>query len=278
MKKAIVAYIPVLHEGYRRFFDAHKDAQGLFIINEAIAKSFVPLAKDIRALPPETIAMSLKAWNIFKSIRVADETDIRSLADADEVVMPDDEVMRSLASLHLPDANVVFDPAFLRWDKHKATEKQSVQVDQIVSRDKKDRDIVLALFEEAEKSSDWWRHVAAGLVKDGKVISISHNTHVPSEYMPYVDGDPRAEFSKGVNLELSTAIHAEALLIADAARQGISLDGASLYVTTFPCPPCAKLIAYSGIKKLYYAGGYGVLDGERVLKANGVEIIFVETE
>ena len=51
-----------------------------------------------------------------------------------------------------------------------------------------------------------------------------------------------------------------------------------MYVTTFPCPTCAKLIAYSGIKKLYAGGGYAVLDGELVLKAKGVKIIFVEPD
>jgi dCMP deaminase len=50
-----------------------------------------------------------------------------------------------------------------------------------------------------------------------------------------------------------------------------------MYVTTFPCPPCAKMIAFSGVKKLYYAGGYGVLDGEAIMKSKGVEIIFVDT-
>jgi dCMP deaminase len=131
---------------------------------------------------------------------------------------------------------------------------------------------------EAGKSSDWWRHVASAIVKDGKVLLVAHNHHIPSAQTPYIQGDPRSDFQKGVNLELSTAIHSEASLIAQAAEKGISLRGASVYVTTFPCPPCAKLIAYSGIKKVYYSSGYGVLDGESVLKVKGVEIIFVETK
>jgi dCMP deaminase len=137
--------------------------------------------------------------------------------------------------------------------------------------------MIKILREEAEKSSDWWRQVGGLIVKDGSIISKTHNRHVPHEQTPYIDGDPRADFSKGVNLELSTAIHCEAFLIADAAHKGVSLLGAEMYVTTFPCPPCAKLIAYSGIKKLYYADGYGVLDGERILKNRGVDIIFVKT-
>ena len=94
--------------------------------------------------------------------------------------------------------------------------------------------------------------------------------------MPYVNGDPRNNFHKGDHIEISTAIHAEAQMIAEAARKGVSLEGADMYVTVFPCPPCAKLIAFSGIKNLYCGGGYGVLDGEAVLKSKDVKIFFVE--
>ena len=49
-----------------------------------------------------------------------------------------------------------------------------------------------------------------------------------------------------------------------------------MIVTDFPCPPCAKLVAYSGIKKLFYLKGYAMLDGERILKDAGVEIIKIK--
>ena len=105
---------------------------------------------------------------------------------------------------------------------------------------------------------------------------MSHNKHLPSPHSPYAEGDPRNNFHKGIGIEYSTTLHAEAGLIAEAARKGISLEGTSMYVSVFPCPPCAKLVAYCGIKKLYYSGGYSVLDQERILKSRGVEIIFVE--
>lgn len=99
-----------------------------------------------------------------------------------------------------------------------------------------------------------------------------HNKHVPTEYVTAYEGDPRASFHKGEYLKVSTAVHAEALLIAEAAKQGISLDGAELLVTTFPCPVCAKQIAYSGVKKVYFIEGYSVLDGERILKDKKIKI------
>jgi len=129
--------------------------------------------------------------------------------------------------------------------------------------------------EEANKSSDIWRHVGAAIVSKGEIIRM-FNQHLPSPHTPYVNGDPRNNFHKGDHIEMSSAIHAEAAMISEAARTGTKLEGADMYVTTFPCPPCAKLIARSGIKNLYYGEGYGVLDGEEVLKAAGVKIIFVE--
>jgi len=275
----MVAYIPVLHEGYKSFFDKHPEATKLYLIGPEIIKDFVPLTKDLRALDPVLIKSSLLAWKRFETIEVIDVKDLVSLADSKaNVIMPDEDVMRELKDKYLSNTSVVFDSIFLRWDKHKSTEGKSVEADQTVSVKDSDVKMIALLKKEAGKSGDWWRHVAAAIVKDDKVIFQTHNKHVPSEQTPYIDGDPRSDFHKGVNLELSTAFHAEASLVTEAARKGISLEGAEMYATTFPCPPCAKMIAYSGIKKLYYADGYGVLDGERILKSRGVEIIFVKVE
>ena len=77
--------------------------------------------------------------------------------------------------------------------------------------------------------------------------------------------------------DLSTAIHAEAALIAGAARDGTSLAGADLYTTTFPCPACARLIAEAGFLRCFFAGQYSVLDGEQTLRAGGIGLIWVDT-
>lgn len=274
----IVAYVPVLHEGYKRFFDKHPEATKLLLIGSEIIKDFKPLVKDLRALEASLIRDSLLAWKRFETIEVIGAKDLEKLdSPKTSIVMPDEDVMREIKDKYLPKASVTFDSIFLRWDKHKSTEGKPVEADQTVSVKDLDVKMIATLKKEAGKSGDWWRHVAAAIVKNGEIISQTHNKHVPSEQMPYVDGDPRSDFHKGVNLELSTSFHAEASLVTEAARKGISLEGAEMYATTFPCPPCAKMIAYSGIKKLYYADGYGVLDADRILKSQGVEIVFVET-
>lgn len=49
----------------------------------------------------------------------------------------------------------------------------------------------------------------------------------------------------------SWMVHAEANAIFNAARVGISLNGATIYVTKFPCIMCANAIIQVGIKRLY---------------------------
>lgn len=51
-------------------------------------------------------------------------------------------------------------------------------------------------------------------------------------------------------------IHAELNAILYAARNGLSIEGATMYVTASPCPDCAKAISQSGIKKLVFCTMY----------------------
>jgi dCMP deaminase len=147
-----------------------------------------------------------------------------------------------------------------------------------ISTDALDRSLLGRTAAEAGLSSDWWRQVGALAVRDGQVLDIAHNEHRPTEYTPYLNGDPRNDFSRGVHIDLSTAIHAEARLVARAARLGTPLDRADLYVSTFPCPGCARLVAEAGFARCFFAGPYAVLDGEDVLRAAGVELVWVAIE
>lgn len=273
----LVAYVPVLHEGYRRFFEKYDRPRELYLFGREVTGEFAQLAKEIRAVDPLLMQKAIEALGIFDRVEVLDKSSLARLASsAENLVMPDEDVSRELARKYFPGKHITFDPIFLRWDKHNSLKEKPAVPDERITREEFHRGILTRLTKEAEKSSDIWRHVGAAIVKDGEIALLTHNRHVPSPQMPYVYGDPRNNFHKGDHIEMSTALHAEAGLIAEAARTGFSLQGADLYVNVFPCPPCAKLIAYSGIKTLYCAGGYGILDGEAVLKHKGVKIIFVE--
>ena len=48
------------------------------------------------------------------------------------------------------------------------------------------------------------------------------------------------------------ALHSEVDAICKAASRGLKLEGATIYVTRYPCEACARAIGVSGIKKVYY--------------------------
>lgn len=57
-------------------------------------------------------------------------------------------------------------------------------------------------------------------------------------------------------LEFGRSVHAEMAALMTAARLGISVEGATLYCTTFPCHMCARHIVASGIKRVVYVEPY----------------------
>lgn len=57
-------------------------------------------------------------------------------------------------------------------------------------------------------------------------------------------------------IEFGRAVHAEAAAICDAARRGVSIAQASMYVTTFPCHLCARLIVAAGIARVVFIEPY----------------------
>ena len=56
--------------------------------------------------------------------------------------------------------------------------------------------------------------------------------------------------------EYGRIVHAEMDAILSCARNNISTQGATLYVTTFPCHNCAKHIVAAGIKKVIFVEPY----------------------
>ncbi|MGQ7959883.1 anti-phage dCTP deaminase [Pseudomonas sp. SP16.1] len=57
-------------------------------------------------------------------------------------------------------------------------------------------------------------------------------------------------------LEFGRSVHAEMAALMSAARLGVSVAGATLYCTTFPCHMCARHIVASGIKRVVYIEPY----------------------
>jgi len=73
-------------------------------------------------------------------------------------------------------------------------------------------------------------------------------------------------------------VHAEQNVIAFCAKEGISTEGATLYVTTSPCKQCSKLIAQSGISRVVYFEKYKDTSGIDMLKKLNIEVVGVCSE
>jgi dCMP deaminase len=209
---------------------------------------------------------------------VVEPAGLRAAVTADTLVVPDEEVMRELIAKQELDHGheVIFERTFLRWDRAWSLAEKPADYDGAVAADEVSRELTRLAVVEAQHSSDWWRQVGAVAVRDGEILDTAYNRHHPTEYAPYLDGDPRNEFHRGLRPDLSTAQHAEAAIVARAARDGMSLAGATLYVSTFPCPACARLVAEAGFARCYFAGPYAMLDGDAILRAAGVELIWVD--
>ncbi|MCE9585836.1 hypothetical protein K8R04_00780 [Candidatus Uhrbacteria bacterium] len=276
MSKSIVCYVPVLHEGYRRLFERHPDAKELYIFGNDVIASYEHLVKDIRKLDPVLVQKAIESWDMFDKVSILDESGIQKLqVDKTPLIVSDDDLSTELVQKYFANNPVEVDTIFLRWDKKKSIEPMQVSPDMTISESEFDKNMIDLALDEATKSKDWWRRIGAAAIKDGNVLFVAHGTYVPSDQIANDQGDPRGNFKAGLHIESSLALHAEAGIVAEAAKKGISLLGVDIYCDTFPCPPCAKQLAYSGIRRVYYRNGYAVLDGESILKSQGVEIIFI---
>jgi dCMP deaminase len=277
--KQVLLYLPVIHAGYEAFLRRHADAAEILLLGHGFTTDYPSLAKDIRALPAARAAEYLRRTAGAAGIRVVEPDGLAAAVTGDLLVLPDEEIMRDIADRHGLGAGrrLVFDRTFLRWDRDWATAKVPVAFDGEITAAGLPRALLARAGELSGRSSDWWRQVGAVAARAGQVLGCAWNHHHPTEYAPYLNGDPRDSFERGVRADLSTAIHAEAALIAGAARDGTSLTGADLYTTTFPCPACARLIAESGFARCFFAGQYSVLDGEQTLRAAGISLIWVDT-
>ncbi|MGO8957000.1 MAG: deoxycytidylate deaminase [Streptosporangiaceae bacterium] len=273
----MMLYMPVIHAGYDRLLSKYASKAQVLLIGESFADEYPVVRKEIRALSPERVAKYIAATQAVADVRVVERGDLPEIVTGPTLILPDEDLMRDIAKrYHLAErARLHFERTFLRWDRSWSKATRPPKFTGRVTSDQLANSFARLALGVGRRSSDWWRQVGAVAVRDGEILVSAYNEHVPSAYSPYVNGDPRNNYRRGVRVDLSTALHAEAAVIADCARRGISLEGADLYVSTFPCPSCARLVAAAGFARCFFAGGYSTLDGDDILQAAGVESVYV---
>ena len=119
------------------------------------------------------------------------------------------------------------------------------------------------------------RSVGAVIVKDKRIMTTGYNGAPAGLKTCRERGEcmrDRLKIPSGTRTEMCYAIHAEQNAIIQAAKLGISIDGATIYCTHQPCSVCAKMIVNVGIKRVVYEQAYPDAFSLEVFQEAGVAL------
>lgn len=137
----------------------------------------------------------------------------------------------------------------------------------------------MSMAELASFRSTCRRKVGAIITKDNEALATGYNgapkglTHCSE-----LGGCLRQKnnIPSGTQQEFCRATHAEQNAIVQAAKRGIPILGGTLYVTTFPCSICARMIINSELKRVVYMGDYQDENSKKMLQESGLEVVKFE--
>lgn len=129
-----------------------------------------------------------------------------------------------------------------------------------------DRYFMDIAYRSAEMSYAKRLRVGAVITRDNRIISTGFNGSPPGH-----DNCCELETENGVLVTKESTIHAEENAILFAARTGISTENATIYCTSSPCLPCARLIVNVGIRSVIYKDKYRDNSGVEYLQKYGIK-------
>ncbi len=141
-------------------------------------------------------------------------------------------------------------------------------------------------MELAETISNWSscykddRNIGAVIVKNKRILTTGYNG-APAGIKSCKDKSEclrqKLGIPSGKQHELCYAIHAEQNAIIQAAKIGVSIEGATLYCTHQPCAICSKMIVNAGISRVVYAKPYPDDFSHEIFREAGIELILYKT-
>ncbi|NTU58817.1 MAG: dCMP deaminase family protein [Chlorobiaceae bacterium] len=124
-------------------------------------------------------------------------------------------------------------------------------------------------------------HIGAVIVRDHNILSTGYNG-APSG-LPHCNETNcrifRSTHPDGtVEENCVNTIHAEINAIAQAAKHGVSIKDADIYITASPCIHCLKVLINVGIRTIYYDKPYKIEHISELLRLSGVQLVHVTAE
>lgn len=124
----------------------------------------------------------------------------------------------------------------------------------------------------ASRSTCDRKHVGAVIVRNKTILSTGYNGSIRG--LPHCDeGGHMMENGHCVG-----TIHAEANAILQAARNGVMIDESEIYITASPCWNCFKLVANTGIRKIYFGEFYRDDRIFEIAQKLGIELIHLQVD
>lgn len=133
----------------------------------------------------------------------------------------------------------------------------------------------MTMAELASMRSTCRRKVGAIIVKDNEALVTGYNGAPKGlKHCSDLGGCIRQRdgIPSGTRQEYCRATHAEQNAIIQAAKRGISILGGTLYVTTYPCSICARMIINCELKRIVYQGDYQDENSKQLLTESGIQI------
>lgn len=93
-------------------------------------------------------------------------------------------------------------------------------------------------------------HVGCLLVKDNHILATGYNGSIHRH--EHCDDVGHLLYEGGCK----RTIHAEMNALLDCAKRGVAVDGATAYVSHYPCPDCMKSLNQAGVKTIFYKHYY----------------------
>lgn len=131
----------------------------------------------------------------------------------------------------------------------------------------------------AERSTCTRAKVGAVIVRDRSILATGYNGSpagmphcTEAGCLIYESRTPTGDIEQNC----FRTIHAEINAIAQAAKNGVSIRDASIYITHTPCIHCLKVLVNTGIRAIFYEKPYKLNTVADIIAHTGVELQQVE--
>ena len=120
------------------------------------------------------------------------------------------------------------------------------------------------------------RQVGAVIARDKRILTTGYNGAGSGIVSCKERGEcvrQKMGIKSGTCHEICYAVHAEQNAVIQAAKIGVSIDGATIYCTHQPCVICSKIIINSGIRRIVYGAEYPDKFSVQLCREAGVELV-----